>query len=74
MMFPPDRMISHNLSPRCSRGSELSAYMDREWNATTAYMGDRGRGEDPVKDEPGPSGLLARVVRSTRTMVRAALL
>jgi len=73
-MFPPDRMISHNLSPRCPRGSELGAYMDREWNSTTAYLGDKGRGEDPVKSEGRPVGLLTRVVRSTKTMVRAALL
>ena len=48
--------------------------MDREWNSTTAYLGDKGRGEDPVKSEGRPVGLLTRVVRSTKTMVRAALL
>jgi len=73
-MFPPDRMVAHNLSPPCPGRSELCAYMDREWNSTPAYLGDRGRGEDPVKDERKPVGLLTRVVRSTKSMVKAALL
>lgn len=73
-MFPPDRMISHNLSPRCPGGTELCAYMDREWRSTPAYLGDKGKGEDPVKGGSRPTGLLTRVVRSTKTMVRAALL
>lgn len=67
-------MIAHNLSPRCPGDSELCAYMDREWNSTPAYLGDGGKGEDPAKEAKRPAGLLTRVVRSTRTMVRAAFL
>ena len=73
-MFPPDRMIAHDLSPRCPGGTELCAYMDREWNSTPAYLGDKDNGEGPVKAEGKPVGLLTRVVRSTKTMVRAAFL
>lgn len=73
VMFPPDRMIAHDLSPRCPGGSELCAYMDREWNATPAFLGGGGDGDVRGKDAGRPASLLRRVVRSTRTMVRAAL-
>jgi hypothetical protein len=74
MMFPPDRMIAHNLSPRFPRGSELSAYMDREWNSTTAFLGDNGRGDGERQAEKKPVGLLTRVVRSTRSRVKVTFL
>ena len=69
-MFPPDRMIAHNLSPRCVGGSEICAHMDREWNSTPGYLGDRGDGEGPVEARKRPVGLFTRVVRSTRARVK----
>ena len=69
-MFPPDRMISHNLSPRCPGSSELCAYMEREWNSTPGYLGDRGDGEGPQEAGRKPVGFLTRVVRSTRARVK----
>ncbi len=69
-MFPPDRMISHNLSPRCPGDSELCAYMDREWNSTTAYLGDKDKGDGIPRTEERPAGLLTRVLRSSRSRVR----
>lgn len=73
-MFSPDRMIAHNLSPACPGGSELCAYMDREWNSTPAYLGDKGKGDEKVKDDGKPVGLFTRVVRSTRNRVKIPFL
>jgi hypothetical protein len=64
-------MIAHNLSPPCPGGTELSAYMDREWNATPAYLGDTGKGEGPQEGRKKPVGLFTRVLRSTRSRVKA---
>jgi hypothetical protein len=44
--------------------------MDREWNSTTAYLGDKGKGDEYVKDDMKPVGLFTRVVRSTRNRVK----
>jgi hypothetical protein len=70
LMFPPDRMIAHNLSPRSPSGTELSAYMEREWNSSTAYLGDKGEGDGRRKADTRPVGLLTKVVRSARTRVK----
>jgi hypothetical protein len=69
-MFPPDRMIAHNLSPRCPDGSELGAYMDREWNATTAYLGGNDTGGGRRDGAKRPVGFFTRVARSTRSRVK----
>lgn len=73
-MFPPDRMIAHNLTPRCPGSSELCAYMDREWNSTPAYLGDSGRGDGEREATERPAGLFTRVVRSTRSRVKVPFL
>jgi len=73
-MFPPDRMISHNLSPRCHGGTELCAYMDREWAATPAYLGDGGGGSEPTRVEGRTTGLLARLSRTSRSRIRIPFL
>jgi hypothetical protein len=73
-MFPPDRMIAHDLSPGRPGRSGLGTYMDREWASAPSYLGDRGEGDDPVKVERRSVGFLTRVVRSTKTTVRAVFL
>lgn len=73
-MFPPDRMIAHNLKPYCPSGTELSAYMDREWNSDVAYLGDRGDGGGPKDDVKKPTGLFAWVVRLRKSRVRIPFL
>ncbi len=69
-MFPPDRMIAHDLSPRCPGGSELCAYMEREWNSTPAYLGDRDKGDGIRETKERRVGFFTRVVRSSRSRVR----
>jgi hypothetical protein len=70
-MFAPDRVVAHDISGRCPGGTELCAYMDREWNSTPAYLGDGGDKGDGREDErTRPVGLLTRVFRSNRSRVR----
>jgi hypothetical protein len=70
-MFAPDRVVAHDISGRCQGGTELCAYMAREWNSEPAYLGDRGDKGDGDKDEgKAPTGLLTRVFRSNRSRVK----
>lgn len=69
-MFPPDRMIAHNLTPSCPRDSALCAYMDREWNASPAYLRDGGSGDGDREAAERPVGLLTRILRISRARVR----
>ena len=72
MMFPPDRMIAHNLRPTCPGSSELCAYMDREWGSTTAFLRRPGRGKEPA--EPLPLPLETKVVRPAKARLRIPFL
>ncbi|NIP36162.1 MAG: hypothetical protein GWN39_14530 [Thermoplasmata archaeon] len=63
-------MIAHNLSPRCPGDSELCAYMEREWNSTPAYLGDKDKGDGIQETKEGRVGFFTRVVRSSRSRVR----
>ncbi len=73
-MFPPDRMISHNLSPRCHGGDELCAYLGREWGSTTMSLGGGDGDEGPARAERRPAGLLARLPRASRSKIRIPFL
>jgi len=63
-------MCAHDISPRCAGDSQLCAYMEREWNASPAYLGDGDGGDGTRHVEDGPAGPLARVLRSSRSRVR----
>jgi hypothetical protein len=74
VMFPPDRMIAHNLRPACSGSSELCAYMEREWASTPALLGRHGDGERPAKAKPSPQPLAIKVARPKRARLRIPFL
>ena len=63
-------MIAHNLSPRCPGSGELCTYMDREWNATPAFLRGGEGGDGSRRAEERPVGLLTRIVRAARSRVR----
>jgi hypothetical protein len=70
-MFAPDRVIAHDISGRCPGGTELCAYMAREWNSELAYLGDGGdKGDGREEEGKRPVGLLTRILRSSRSRVR----
>jgi len=73
-MFPPDRMISHNLSPRCPGGDELCAYLGREWGSSTMHLGGGGGDEGPARAEKRPTSFWARLSGRSSSKVRIPFL
>jgi hypothetical protein len=44
--------------------------MDREWNATPAYLRDGGKGDGDREAAERPVGLVTRILRISRARVR----